>query len=286
MLQTTLTPKVELVMDLGPEIWPILADKSELEGSILNICINAMHAMDQEESARLIIRTRNQSINEPSGRLLGLEKGNYVEVSITDNGCGMSSETKENIFDPFFTTKGQDGTGLGLSQVFGFVTGAGGVLSVTSELNHGSKFVIYFPKFVSEVLNDKADDQFLNMSLHGSEKILIVDDEVALGYLASEILSQHGYKVFVVNSGKRAISILKQENIDLLLTDILMPEMDGYQLASFVQENYPSTKIQLVSGFTDDKNMRPIHKQLKQKMLRKPYNNTALLKIIRNNLDS
>ena len=196
------------------------------------------------------------------------------------------SETKEKILDPFFTTKGQHGTGLGLSQVFGFVTRAGGVLKVISEPNHGSNFVIYFPRLMSDDSTCELDNQLVDLPLQGSEAILIVDDEVALGKLASELLSQEGYRVFVVDNGKSAMLILQQEHIDLLLTDIIMPEMDGYQLASFVQENYPEMKIQLVSGYTDDLNMKVIHKQLKQEMLYKPYDRNALLRSIREKFDS
>ncbi|MFT5097970.1 MAG: signal transduction histidine kinase [Flavobacterium sp.] len=291
MLQTTLTAKIELIMDLDNEIWSILADKSELEDSILNIGINAMHAMSGIEHAKLVIRTKNQSISTLDGMLLGLGKGDYVQVSFTDIGCGMSRETKEKIFDPFFTTKGQNGTGLGLSQVFGFVTGVGGILKVISEPNQGCKFVMYFPHFVSEVPIVKANNQIVNAPLivnallKGSETILIVDDEVALGALASEILTQQGYNVLSVDNGKSAIFILEQEHIDLLLTDIIMPEMDGYQLASFAQENYPSMKIQLASGFPDDLNMKTIHKQLRQEMLHKPYDKNTLLSTIREKLD-
>ncbi|MCK4705588.1 MAG: bacteriohemerythrin [Gammaproteobacteria bacterium] len=285
MLQKILTVRIKLVIELTDGIWPVWLDNGDLEDAILNMSINAMHSI--ENDGVLTIHTCNQSFNTRDAQLRNLEAGDYVQLSLTDTGCGMNRATREKIFDPFFSTKGEKGTGLGLSQVFGFVKREGGSIQVYSEPGHGSQFILYFPRYRGE---KHSTEENLNepkfQELMGKEKILVVDDEEALLHLVSELLSQQGYKVFKASNTRRALKILEQENVDLMLSDIIMPEMDGYQLAAIVQEKYPSIKIQLASGFSDKRHIDLVDENLHQNMLHKPYHSLALFKKIRSLLDN
>ena len=282
MLQKTLTVRIKLVLDLADEVWPIWLDNNDLEDAILNMSINAMHAMKDKKSNDLLsIRTCNQSLENIAASSLGLEPGDYVQLSLTDTGCGMDEATKEKIFDPFFTTKGEKGTGLGLSQVFGFVKRTGGTIKVYSELSHGTEFVLYFPRYFNDKFEETTviNEDFID--LRGEGKILVVDDEPALRELASELLIQQGYQVLCAENGQQALNILEHEQIDLMLSDVIMPKMDGYQLAAIAQKKYPSLKIQLCSGFTDERYIEIIDESLHQNLLYKPYNPQNLFKNIR-----
>jgi len=280
MLEKTLTVRIKLVLKLQENPWQVWLDGGDMEDAIINMSINAMHAI--KGNGQLTIQTSNQKINQMDAQSLGITAGDYVLLSFTDTGCGIDKETKEKIFDPFFTTKGMEGTGLGLSMVYGFVQNSGGAIKVYSEQGEGTQFTLYFPRYhgasrdqQSEKENHSEDD-FI-----GNKTILVVDDEPALLDLTHEILSSHGFNVISVESAKEALNILQHEPIDILISDIIMPEMDGYQLAAMVKEKYPGIKIQLVSGFTDTSNMDMIDKSLQQNLLHKPFNSQALLQRIR-----
>ena len=287
LLQKTLTVRIKLLIKLADNLWSIWLDSSDLEDAILNMCINAMHAMGNDElDAQLTISTRNQILDEVDAQMLGVKAGDYVQLSITDNGVGMDETTKEKIFDPFFSTKGKGGTGLGLSQVFGFVKRSGGIIKVYSEVDCGSEFVIYFPRYHNDHVKNDINTDDVSIVEKGNEYILIVDDEEALLELASEILSQQGYHIFCAGDGKQALQILENNHIDLVISDVVMPEMDGYQLVEIIRNKYPQVKIQLVSGFTDNRHMGNLDKCLHQNLLPKPYTAQLLLKNVRALLDN
>jgi len=286
MLQKTLTVRIKLLFDLANEIWPIWMDSSELEDSILNMSINAMHAMNKNIlDAQLTIRSRNETLNSRDAGALNLNAGDYVQLSIIDTGSGMDKSTIDKIFDPFFSTKGKQGTGLGLSQVFNFVKRAGGTIKVNSKPGHGSTFIIYFPRYrENEIENNRQTDE-KEINVKGQEKILIVDDEAALRNLASELLEQQNYRTYCAADAKEALQILEHEHIDLMLSDIVMPGVDGYELAAIVLDNYPKIKIQLASGYTDEQHMHMIDSKLHTNRLNKPYKAKELLHKVRELLD-
>jgi len=289
ILQKTLTVSIKLILELEQNIWSIFLDPSDLENAILNLCINAMHALKAESNQsgieKLTIRTTNQSMNYQDALALGLQLGDYVQLSFTDTGCGMDEETKERIFDPFFTTKGSEGTGLGLSQVFGLIKRANGAIKVYSELDHGTQFVLYFPRYTHALLENDKLVTTTTKSTRGYETILVVDDEDALRTLCFDLLSEQGYRVLCAESGTRALEILKTESVDLMLTDIIMPEMDGYQLVEKVQRLYPKIKIQLASGFSDERHKDLTNEKFHKHLLHKPYNSNTLFKRLRSLLD-
>lgn len=285
MLKKSLTPRIKLELDLDEHLWSAYLNGGDLEDAVLNISINAMHAMP--EGGTLSIRTRNVQISDTETISKGLPAGDYVLLHIADNGCGMDEKTRERIFDPFFSTKGDQGTGLGLSQVYGFVERSKGRIKTSSKPGTGTEFALYFPKHHSDAKKSiKATNRELpKAALAGKITILVVDDEVALLNLTEEILSQQGYQVITADSAKKALDILKTSSVNLLLSDVIMPEMDGYQLAATVQAQYPKVKIQLASGFTDDRNSSKLNASLVDNMIQKPVNIKELLLKIRNLLE-
>ncbi|HEC13859.1 MAG TPA: response regulator [Acidiferrobacteraceae bacterium] len=283
MLEKTLTAKIKLTLDLATGLWPAWLDSSDLEDVIINMGINAMHAM--EGGGELTIRTSNEQLNAMEAGLLHLAAGDYVVLSIIDTGCGMDNATKERIFDPFYTTKGEQGTGLGLSQAYGFVERSGGVIKVNSEPGRGSNFTLYFPRTHKTISNIPTPAVKTARNPKGNECLLVVDDEQALVGLAYEILTAHGYRVLTANDGEQALEILEKEAVDLIITDVIMPNMGGYQLAAKVKQQYPHIKLQMVSGFADDQENNMANDALHQNMLPKPYTSNLLLARVRSLLD-
>jgi len=286
MLEKILTARIQLIIDKDNELWSVWIDEGDFEDALINICINSMHAI--EESGTLTIQTKNERLSDIDAQMLDLKTaGDYVVLRITDTGCGMDALTKEKIFDPFYSTKGDEGTGLGLSQVYAFIQRCNGAVRVYSEPGEGTRFTLYFPRFES-VADDttKTDGVEVVTSMDGHETILIVDDEPALLTLITEVLNLKGYHVMAAHSAKQALQILEGNSVDLVLSDVIMPEMDGYQLASIIQERYPDIKIQLASGFTSNQNKHMVDEELHRNLLNKPYHTKDLLKKIRVLLDS
>ncbi len=279
MLKKTLTARINLEFNLDKDLWSACLDESELEDALLNMCINAMHAI--KDSGKLIIETCNEQLNSLNAERLGLEPGDYIRLSLLDTGCGMDEATKEKIFDPFYSTKGDKGTGLGLSQVYGFIHRCGGAISVDSIPGQGARFTLYFPRYQGGEASHHSDKIKDNGYTKGKEAILVVDDELALLNLACEVLRQQGYQVFSARSAAQALEIMEAEQIDLLFSDIVMPDMDGYALAAIVQEKYPAIKIQLASGFSSGEHTNEADKALTQNLLQKPYDAQTLLNQIR-----
>lgn len=275
MLEKTLTARIKLNIDLAPDLWPVQLDKAGLQDAVLNISINAMHAMP--DGGDFTISTSNLTLTDSDPYYVDLKKGDYILLSLTDTGMGMDNETKLKVFDPFFTTK-KDGSGLGLSQVYGFVQQCNGSIHIYSEPGHGTRITIYFPRYnIADKIETNIVSSDDKLDLTGSGNILVVDDEPALVELAKEILSSHGYNVITATSGEEALKILQQNNIDVLMTDIIMPGMDGYQLTEKVQQLYPEIKIQLASGFSDKRNSHLISDELYKKRLQKPFSTKNLL---------
>ena len=275
MLEKTLTVRIELVLNLAEDLWATWINDSEMEDIILNISINAMHAI--EGNGKLVIRTSNEQLNQLDAQSLGITSGDYVLLSMTDTGCGMDEATKDKIFEPFFSTKGEHGTGLGLSQVYGFVHSSGGAIKVYSEPNQGAQFSLYFPRHDESDYKEQSVKENNAIDVRGTETILLVDDEAVLLSLNCEILARQGFNAIAAESAKKALEILEHETVDLLISDIIMPEMDGYQLAANVKEKYPSIKIQLISGFTDARNVGMVDENLQKNILFKPFNSQSFL---------
>ena len=289
MLEKTLTPSIKLIMDLEDNLWSVMTDKSRTESAILNICINSMHAMP--EGGELTIRSSTLTLSKNDSLLIDATPGDYVLLSICDTGEGMSEDVQNKIFDPFFTTKETYGSGLGLSQVFGFIEQSRGKIRVSSALGKGTCLDLYFPRFLTEDKNiietEKVEDKITEMDEppSGDETILIVDDEEALLDHSELILTSYGYTVLRAESAKEALRVLKKYPVDLMITDVIMPERNGYQLAEEVERLYPKVKIQIVSGFDGENQTSLFNESLVKKRLQKPVPSNDLLITIRNLLD-
>jgi len=283
MLEKTLTASIEFSLNQQENLWPVCIDKNSFSDAVLNMCINAMHVMP--DGGRLIITTKNTAVTQNLAQSLTVSPGDYVQVIIEDTGTGITPEIQERIFEPFFTTKDITSTGLGLSQVYGFITQSSGDIQVSSEPNHGSRFIMYLPRYRK---TDTETTTYTNKndasSARQHESILIVDDEPALRELTEEFLIQNNYPVFHAKNAIEALKILADEKIRLMLTDVIMPGINGYQLVSRVNKQHPQVKIIIASGY-NEKNSSAKHNNPDYRYLDKPYRSSDLLKAIRELLD-
>ena len=279
LLKKSLTAKIQLKLQLKDKLWTTLINKSDFEDAIINLCVNAMHAMHEgQQDSRIIISTDHTQLNNSEAETYDLKPGDYVLISVTDNGCGMDAETKERIFEPFYTTR-QTGHGLGLSQVYSFAKQCNGTISAQSTVGKGTTFEILIPRNLESDKQKYNDNQTItnNKEINSHKTILVVDDEVSLRELAADYLSQEGYQIFQAENGVEALEILEKENIDLVLSDIIMPIMDGHILAEKIKTLYPNIKIQLISGYTNPEEVPESNKKLYEAMLNKPVSISDLL---------
>ena len=285
MLRRLLSEDIELKIlpDSGP--CPILCDPGQIQQVVMNLALNACDAMP--EGGTLLLSTENVTIDKARA-LTGIRAGAYVRLSVSDTGLGMDSETKAHIFEPFFTTKQVGkGTGLGLATVHGIVQQAGGSVTAESEVGKGTTFHLFFPRAkqpveVSTLLRDEPPAALL----HGSELILLVEDQEGLRKLLAEILERHGYRVLAASDGREALRILqaRDENIDLMLTDLVMPQMGGRELVEQLPVRHSETKVLFMSGYAD-KSWQSDKLRVRHAFIDKPFPPEAVLRKIREILD-
>ncbi|HWR51029.1 MAG TPA: ATP-binding protein [Bryobacteraceae bacterium] len=252
MLGRVIGEDVELRTVLRPEVATVRADPGQLEQVVMNLAVNARDAMPQ--GGKLTIETGNTVLDDSyPGTHSGVQPGPYVMLAVSDTGNGMDSETKAHLFEPFYTTKEKGkGTGLGLSTVYGIVKQHGGDIWVYSEPGRGTSFKIYLPQMASEPA-DGAAKPVAAPARHGTEQILLVEDEDGVRHLVREILEQRGYKVMEASSGEAALAILERDHqsFELLLTDVVMPKMSGRDLAEAAALLRPNLRVLFLSGYTD-----------------------------------
>jgi len=255
MLTRLIGEDIDLVMIPGAELGPVKADPGQIEQVILNLAVNARDAMPQ--GGRLTIETANVTLDESYARLHApVQPGDYTMLVITDTGIGMDTETQSRIFEPFFTTKGTKGTGLGLSTVYGIVKQSGGYIWVYSEPGRGTSFKVYMPHVTAEevaAVEKPAAPAVVPLET-ARETILVVEDEVNLRRLTRQFLENQGYTVLEAADGAEAaqICVAHQGIIHLLLTDVIMPGMNGRELAHRVSEIRPNMKVLYMSGYTEN----------------------------------
>jgi signal transduction histidine kinase/ActR/RegA family two-component response regulator len=247
MLTRTIGPHLEVEADLSPDLWPALADPTQLEVMILNLAINSRDAMPT--GGKLRIETRNVDAVPPV-LLSDLDAGEYVAISVSDDGPGMSPEVQARAFEPFFTTKDHGkGTGLGLAQLYGFAKQSGGTVRIDSRLGEGTTVTIYLPRSLAKAVEETSVRQ--QREKRASARILLVDDDEEVRNIAAATIEELGYEVVSVASGQAALQILGEERFDLLMTDIAMPGMTGVDLARRVRQIDPDLPILFSSGYAD-----------------------------------
>jgi signal transduction histidine kinase len=287
MLRRLLGEHVELAAFPAHRVGKVLADKSQIEQVLMNLVVNARDAMPL--GGKLTIETANVILDQAyCAAHVGANPGPHVLLSVTDTGTGMDHETQERIFEPFFTTKGPgQGTGLGLSTVFGIVKQSGGHVWVHSELGHGTTFKVYLPRV--EGHEEPASDPPGPLQVRGSETILLVEDEDQVRGLMRTVLRRHGYDVLEAQNGGEAFLICEQyrSRIDLLLTDLVLPRMNGRQVAERLMGMRPGVKVLFVSGHTDTSLLPPgtVAPDTAFAFLQKPITPEALLRKVREILD-
>ena len=251
MLPRLIGEDVALEIDLYPDLGTVKADRSQIEQVIMNLAVNARDAMPT--GGKLRIETANAQIDELYARHhAGAKPGRYVLLTVSDSGIGMTPETVTHIFEPFFTTKEMGkGTGLGLATIYGIVKQSGGYIWVDSTLGEGSTFRIFLPLVLEEPTLQESPQKTTESG--GNETILLVEDAEPLRKLASRFLENHGYRVLQARDGNEALAVTRNLTgpIDLLLTDVVMPGMNGRVLAERLLPRYPSMKVLYMSGYTD-----------------------------------
>jgi PAS domain S-box-containing protein len=289
MLTRMIGEDVDLVMVPAVDLGSVRADAGQIEQVIMNLAVNARDAMPS--GGKLTIETSNVSLDDEYARFHApLKPGNYVMLAISDTGAGMDSETQSHIFEPFFTTKGTKGTGLGLSTVYGIVKQSGGYIWVYSEPGKGTTFKIYLPR-VAEAAETPAlvaPHTGAAAMEPGTETILLVEDEANLRYLARQYLEKQGYRVIEAADGAVAvqIAVAHEGMIHLLLTDVIMPGMNGRELAQRISEIRPNVKILYMSGYTENVIGRNGTLDAGVRLLQKPFTLRDLKSKVREVLDT
>ena len=251
MLRRLIGENINLLWMPAPGLWPVKVDPAQIDQILANLSVNARDAIT--DVGKIIVETGNRTFDDAYCAVhAGFVPGDYVLLSLTDNGCGMDQETLPHIFEPFFTTKGiGEGTGLGLASVYGAVKQNKGFINVSSEPGQGTTFSIYLPRYVG----DSGRTQALGATepaVHGNETILLVEDELALLNMIATMLHKLGYTVLPANTPSEANHLVEMHDrkIDLLLTDVIMPEMNGRDLAEQLLINHPGMKCLFMSGYT------------------------------------
>lgn len=290
LIARSVTPEIEVSNQLEKDLWLTMIDQGDLEDALLNLCINARDAISGH--GKISINTRNVSIS-PSEFVDNTASGDFVELIVKDDGCGIPLEQQEHIFEPFYTTKAEGkGTGLGLAMVYGFIQRSGGFIDISSSTGTGTSIKLYIPKYTgANVLPPKNNNANTSSLPLGTETILVVDDEVALLEIATSLLEKLGYTVYTTTSGEQALQILHhQPRIDLLFTDVVMPgSINGYELADHALNVFPELKILLTSGYTGkafaNTQSQTEYSRSAKNILNKPYTHKELAIRIRSILD-
>jgi two-component system cell cycle sensor histidine kinase/response regulator CckA len=285
LLRRLIPAGVRIVTALNAPAAAVLIDPVQAEQVLINLAVNARDAMP--DGGRLIIETANRTLTpeDPSGHP-DLPAGGYVRLSVTDTGCGMTPEVKARMFEPFFTTKeAGKGTGLGLATVYGIVRQAGGQVTVYSEVGMGSTFHILLPQVGASAA---VADAPAELPVMGTETILLVEDEPGVRDITHRILSNFGYTVLVADGGATALRLVAElaGTIHLMLTDVVMPEMNGRQLAASARERLPHLRVLFMSGYTDDAVVQNGILTAADAFVQKPFTPHALAAKVRAALDA
>ncbi|MBN2040493.1 MAG: PAS domain S-box protein [Spirochaetes bacterium] len=286
LLRRTIRENIDIRISLDPGLYPVMGDAGQIEQVVMNLAVNAADAMP--EGGMILIETAMTELDTHYALIHpDVESGIYVLLSVSDTGHGMNKETREKIFEPFFSTKGEMGTGLGLATVYGIVKQHGGNIWVYSEPGKGTIFKIYFPVAEQPLKDDK---QLLKKStrMEGTETILLVEDNDQVRNLTNIILNNIGFNVLVAENGSEALKIADLHNgpLHLLLTDVIMPGLNGKELFLILLQKYPDLRVLYMSGYTND--IIAHHGIVEEGMhfIQKPFTSESLIMKLREVIDS
>jgi len=285
MVRRLIGEDINLLAITTPTLGKVKADPGQIEQVLLNLIVNARDAMPQ--GGKLIVQTSNVFLSPEHAERHEIESGRYVMLAVSDNGCGMGADLQTRIFDPFFTTKDAGkGTGLGLATVYGIVKQSGGNIWVYSEPGKGSTFKVYLPR-VDQLVETEDETALLSVP-HGTETVLMVEDEDQVRAILQQILEDQGYHVLAAANGLEALSFSEdpQREIQLVITDVVMPNMSGRELAERLLEVRPNLPVLFMSGYTDDAIVH--HGLLDEKLnfIQKPFDPAGVARKVREVLDS
>ena len=280
LLRRTLGEDISLVTDLTPRLHRVFVDPGQIQQVLVNLAVNARDAMP--EGGTLTIETANVRTDSLEAHPTPTDRTNGVCLSVSDTGSGMTDEVRERIFEPFFTTKlPGKGTGLGLSTVHGIVEQSGGRIVVGSQVGVGTTFALFFSAVQAPKHNFARNESTVPPKGMG-EWILVVDDDEVVGTTAAKVLRAAGYRAWTAKGGRQALEIVEQaqERIALLLTDVVMPEMTGPQLADEVQRRSADIKVLFMSGYPDDPRVEKRVAASKASFVGKPFTSSQLIKAV------
>jgi CheY-like chemotaxis protein len=285
MLQRLIGEDIELRPLFQTELAQVKADPGQLEQVLLNLVVNARDAMPR--GGQITLETDIVEIDDRPGKAdEAIGPGSWVRLTVSDTGAGMDSDTLSRIFDPFFTTKPLgEGTGLGLATVIGIISQSGGQIRAESQPGHGATFTIHLPRVEAE--EPRLDETVNSPDLRGTETILLVEDADPVRQLVERHLRRHGYTVLEANSSETALLHSEQhpDAIDLLLTDVILPGMDGREISQRVHERRPDVRTIYMSGFSDDSLSKHGILSRDVVLIEKPFATATLLATIRSVLD-
>jgi CheY-like chemotaxis protein len=265
------------------DLWTTRIDPPQLENALLNLCINARDAM-LPSGGRLVIATANELVDASLAAERELAAGEYAVVSVTDTGAGMSQELIARIFDPFFTTKplGQ-GTGLGLSMVYGFVHQSGGQVRVFSEVGKGTTMCLYLPRHEGQVAETRAEVVALSTDSGRGETVLLIEDQESIRIVVAEVLESAGYRVVATADGPSGLKILQGTGrVDLLITDVGLPGgLNGRQVADAGRVGRPDLKVLFITGYAENAAVRNGQLESGMEILTKPFDLEVLARRVR-----
>jgi signal transduction histidine kinase/ActR/RegA family two-component response regulator len=283
MIRRTVGPSIQIEVVGAGGLWSTLVDPNQLDNALLNLCLNARDAMP--DGGRLTIETANKWLDERAAKERELSPGQYVSLCVTDTGTGMAPAVIAHAFEPFYTTKpfGQ-GTGLGLSMIYGFARQSGGQIRIYSELGKGTTMCLYLPRHDRNAEEDEASVVSAEAKPAGDgEVVLVIDDEPTIRMLISEVLEEHGYAVVEASDGPSAMRILRSDvRIDLLITDVGLPNgMNGRQIADAARQGRPGLKVLFITGYAENAVVGNGHLDKGMQVIAKPFEIDALARKIR-----
>jgi CheY-like chemotaxis protein len=278
LIRRTVGPSVEIEVVGAAGLWSALVDPNQLENAILNLCINARDAMPA--GGRITIETANKWLDDRAARERDLPPGQYLSLCVTDTGIGMTPDVAARAFDPFFTTKPiGEGTGLGLSMIYGFARQTGGTVRIYSEVGQGTTMCIYLPRHYGGAVADQAFPDLKDAPrAEIGETVLIVDDEPTVRMLVTEVLEDLGYTAIEAADGAAGLKVLQSDaRIDLLITDVGLPGgMNGRQMADAARVTRPDLKVLFITGYAENAAIGNGHLERGMEVLTKPFVMEAL----------